>query len=226
MALTVIGTGFPRTGTMSLKLALNQLGFGPCYHASETFMHPEHVPLWVRAGGGEAVWDTLFEGYHATTDAPACYFWRELTERYPTAKVLHSTRDPEDWFASTQATVYGPDAITSEPTPELKPLRDMLEKRRGGGSVNDRAFLIDWFTRHEAEVKAAIPAERLLVFEASQGWAPLCAFLGVPVPDTPYPRVNERAQTAAMIARMRAAGRDPKVVHEAMEALAKPSPPS
>src|SRR5215469_17262715 len=113
MALRVIGTGFPRTGTMALKLALNQLGFGPCYHASEMLAHPERGALWMQAGNGNADWDAIFEGYQSTTDAPGCYFWRELVEHYPTAKVLHSVRDPVSWFESTQATVFGPNSLSA-----------------------------------------------------------------------------------------------------------------
>jgi hypothetical protein len=204
MALTVIGSGFPRTGTLSLKLALNQLGFGPCFHADELLAHLDRLPLWVRAGEGDADWKAIFDGYHSTVDAPGCNFWRELTEYYPTAKVLHSVRDPESWFESAQATVFGPNSPAMNPPPFAKPFFDMLARRRGGKSLQDRDFMLASFKRHTEEVTTTVPAERLLVFNVAQGWAPLCAFLGVPVPDTPFPRVNVREQfpsdAAAMFA--------------------------
>jgi hypothetical protein len=226
MALTVIGSGFPRTGTMSLKLALNQLGFGPCFHASELPMHLDRMPLWVRAGDGDADWDAIFDGYRSTVDAPSCYFWRELVERYPTAKVLHSVRDPESWFESTQATVFGPKSLAANPPPPAKPFFDMLVKRIGGKSLQDRDFMLDRFKRHTEEVTAAIPAQRLLVFDAAQGWAPLCAFLGVPVPATPYPRVNVREQMVALMARTRNPDGtvDQDQIREGMESLTKHVP--
>jgi hypothetical protein len=188
---------------MSLKLALNQLGFGPCYHASEMFSHPERIPLWVQAGDGDADWEAVFAGYRATTDAPGCFFWRELTERYPDAKVLHSVRDPLAWFDSGQATVFGPNSLTANPPPAAKPFFDMLARRRGAMSLQDRDEMLAWFERHTEEVRAAIPADRLLVFEVTQGWGPLCAFLGAPVPDTPFPKTNERAELAARMAQFR-----------------------
>ena len=103
MALKVIGSGLGRTGTLSLKLALEQLGLGPCHHMVEVFMHPESIPLWVAAGAGKADWPAIFSGYQSMVDYPGCKFWRELIDYYPDAKVLHSIRDPERWFESTQA---------------------------------------------------------------------------------------------------------------------------
>ena len=198
MALSIIGAGLGRTGTSSLKVALQMLGVGQCYHMSEIFLHPEHMPLWIRAARGEAVWDQIFEGYGATVDHPGCRFWRELMAYYPDAKVILTVRDPEKWFESTQETIFGPQMqgfVMSSPLGEFfeKVVRPQFDNR-----LNDHDFLIDTFKKHNAKVMATVPKDKLLVFEASQGWEPLCAFLGVPVPSEPFPRVNTREEHAQM----------------------------
>ena len=107
MTLDVIGAGFGRTGTMSLKVALEELGFGPCYHMSEVFAHPEHVELWRAAAQGKEVdWEQIFGGYRATVDWPACSFYGELMEKYPDAKVILTVRDPQRWYESAYNTIY------------------------------------------------------------------------------------------------------------------------
>jgi hypothetical protein len=193
MPLKVIGAGYPRTGTLSLKFALETLGFGPCHHMAELIMHPEQVPLWLRMTDGESLdWDEIYAGYSSTTDAPGCFFWRELAERYPDAKVILSIRSAESWWTSANATV-----MAAPPPPPVAPLIARLtSKRSGKGEVipnpldPDREAAIAAFDRHNEEVRRTIAPERLLVFEARQGWDPLCAFLGVAAPDRPYPRVN------------------------------------
>ena len=181
---------------MSLKLALEQLGLGPCHHMVEVFMHPESVPLWVAAGAGNPDWDAIFAGYQSMVDYPGCKFWRELMDHYPDAKVLHSLRDPDKWFDSTQATIFAPGSGALN-APE--PMRDFFGMVMSdfGGRQHERAFMVEYFKRHTDAVVASVPKDRLLVFEASQGWEPLCAFLGVPVPDTPYPRENTTADFQA-----------------------------
>jgi hypothetical protein len=195
MALKVIGSGLGRTGTKSLQTALNMLGVGPCHHMVEVFMHPERIPLWIAAGAGKPDWDAIFDGYQSTVDYPSAAFWRELAAYYPDAKVLHSTRDPEAWFESTQATIFSPDspgarALRNGEEPILSFMRAFMGDI--ADCMHDRSFMIDHFRRHDDAVRTAIPSERLLVFEAEQGWAPLCAFLGVAVPDAPYPSENKR----------------------------------
>jgi len=189
MGLKVIGSGLGRTGTLSTKLALEQLGFGPTHHMVEVFMHPETVPLWVEAGNGRPLWDAIFEGYSSMVDHPGCCYWRELMAHYPDAKVLHTVRDPDKWFESTQATIFAPDR---PPPPEGTPMRPFFNQLNAwyGGDMHDRGFMTDFFRRHTERVVAGVPKERLLVFEVAQGWGPLCEFLGVPVPDTPFPREN------------------------------------
>ena len=120
MALKVIGSGLGRTGTMSLKLALEQLGLGPCHHMVEVFAHPESIPLWIAAGAGKPDWDAIFAGYQAMVDYPGCKFWRELMDYYPDAKVLHSLRDPDKWFDSTQATIFAPGSGAGAPPDRWK----------------------------------------------------------------------------------------------------------
>jgi hypothetical protein len=191
MTLKVIGSGLGRTGTLSLKLALEQLGFGPCHHMMEVFQHPESTPLWVAAGRGQPDWEAIFAGYQAMVDYPGSRFWRELAAYYPDAKVIHSTRDADAWFDSTQATILAPGSFAENP-PE--PMREFFEIVTGDfeGRIHDRAHMVARFHAHEAEVLATIPKDRLLVFNVGDGWRPLCAFLGAPVPDSPYPSENSR----------------------------------
>jgi hypothetical protein len=195
MPLDVIGAGLGRTGTLSLKLALEQLGFGPCYHMLEVRKAPERVLHWNRIAAGEPVdWEEVFDGFRATVDWPACNYWRELMARYPAAKVILSLRDPESWFRSTQATIFS-DAVQSGAPPAIvKILSDVV-----GADLADRERCIASFERHNASVRAGVPEERLLVFDAKQGWAPLCAFLGVAVPDAPFPAVNTTGEFRKMI---------------------------
>lgn len=200
MALKVIGSGLGRTGTLSTKLALEQLGFTRCHHMAEVFMNAERqVPLWVEAGRGRPDWDAIFDGYQAMVDHPGCAYWRQLMDHYPEAKVLHTVRDPDRWFDSTQATIFNPD----RPDPPAgTPLGDFFAQltRFYGGDMHDRAFMTDFFRRHTETVVATVPKERLLVFNVAEGWEPLCRFLGVPVPDTPYPRENTTEQFQARVA--------------------------
>jgi hypothetical protein len=198
VALKVIGSSLGRTGTLSTKLALEQLGFAPCHHMAEVLMHPQTIPLWVAAGQGRPDWDALFDGYQAMVDHPGCRYWRELMDYYPDAKVLHTVRDPDKWFDSTQATIFNP----NRPKPEAEPMKTFFGQLNEwyGGDMHDRAFMTDFFRRHTETVVATVPKDRLLVFDVKQGWEPLCAFLGVPVPDTPYPRENSTEQFQSRIA--------------------------
>ena len=215
MALKVIGSGLGRTGTMSTKLALEQLGLR-CHHMVEVFMHPQSVPLWIDAGNGKPDWDAIFDGYEAMVDHPGCAYFEELMRHYPDAKVLHTVRDPDKWFDSTQATIFNPD----RPLPAEGPMKDFFDQLRGfySGDMNDRAFMTDFFRRHTERVLATVPKERLLVFEVAQGWGPLCDFLGVPVPDTPYPRENSTEQFQARSAAMAGRPMDPAAIRAEVDA--------
>ncbi len=200
MTLRVIGAGFGRTGTMSLKAALERLGLGKCYHMLELAQNPHHAELWQRAHRGEAVaWDTLFEGYQAAVDWPSCNFWREQLAHYPDARVLLSLRSPDSWYDSVMETIYAfSHAALESGDPRLQAharlADELIWQGVFDGRIGDRAHAIDTFERHNQAVIDAVPAARLLVFEARDGWAPLCRFLDVAVPDEPYPRVNTRDQ--------------------------------
>jgi hypothetical protein len=200
MALKVVGSGLGRTGTKSLQSALNMLGVGPCHHMVEVFMHPESMALWVQASEGRPNWDAIFDGYGSAVDYPSAHYWRELATYYPDAKIIHTVRDPDAWFESTQATIFAPDGVAARAIASGEgPAGAFFRSFTKGlvGHLNDRGFLIDHFRRHNETVKAAIPAERLLIFEAGQGWAPLCEFLGLPIPKDPYPSENNRAEFIA-----------------------------
>lgn len=196
MALKVVGAGLGRTGTLSMKRALEQLGFGPCHHMIEVFMHPESVPLWIDAGDGRPDWDAIFRDYTSMVDYPGARYWRQLAEHYPEAKVLLTLRDPDAWFESTQATIFAPNSPAVNAPPEMKRFFASFIGEFGE-RLHDRAFMTDHFRRHNALVQATIPKERLLVYEVGEGWTRLCAFLGVPVPDTPFPSENSREEFRA-----------------------------
>jgi hypothetical protein len=196
VALKVIGAGLGRTGTKSLQTALNILGLGPCHHMTEVFAHPESVALWIEAGAGRPDWDAIFADYQSVVDYPGAAYWRELAAYYPDAKVVLSVRDPDQWFDSTQATVFAPEGITDRAWRDEGPMATFIRSFSGvlSGHFHDRAFLTDYFRRHNEAVKRTIPPERLLVCEVGQGWAPLCEFLGAAIPDQPYPSENSRAE--------------------------------
>jgi hypothetical protein len=199
MTLKVIGAGLGRTGTLTLKAALEQLGLGPCHHMVEVFAYMEQADFWRRAAEGESVdWEEIYANYPATVDWPSCHFWRQLSDRYPDAKMLLTVRDPERWWESMSETIVkAMRAGAADPDAGRRQAMRFAEL-----IISEQAFAGDYsrenaiaaFNRHNAAVRAAIPAERLLVYEVSQGWAPLCAFLGVPVPDTPFPRTNSREE--------------------------------
>jgi hypothetical protein len=199
MALKIIGSGLGRTGTASLKQALEQLGF-PCHHMIEVFMHPEQPALWVDAAKGRPNWAEIYKNYTATTDYPGCIFWRELMAEYPDALVLHSTRDPEQWFESTQATIFAPGRGPSQMPPHIRPMFEALFEGRLGLDRNNHDEMIAYFKRHEEEIMHGVPAKKLLVFNAKEGWGPLCKFLDLPVPATPFPKNNTREEFRARVA--------------------------
>jgi hypothetical protein len=195
MSLKIVGSGLGRTGTKSLQTALGMLGFGPCHHMVEVFAHPESAALWIRASHGEDVWDEIFADYQSAVDYPSAAYWRQLAAKYPHAKVLHTTRDPDRWYESAISTIFAPDSMARNAPPD-SPIAAFFASFTGEvrDHLDDRAWMTDFFRRHDAAVKAAFPAERLLVYETGSGWEPLCAFLGVPVPAEPYPSENSREE--------------------------------
>jgi len=200
MALKLIGAGLGRTGTLSLKLALESLGVGPCYHMAEVLMDPSRGHSWVRAADGQPDWNSIFKGFAATVDYPGCTFWRDLVQFYPSAKVLLSVRSPQDWFESTQQTIFSEEQSKPIVQSSLKVFFDKTVFKTFGDRIHDRDFMIGAFQRHNDAVKSLVPKDRLLVYEVAQGWPPLCKFLEVPVPDSPFPRVNSREERARVLA--------------------------
>jgi hypothetical protein len=197
VALKVVGAGLGRTGTLSLKAALEQLGFGPCHHMVEVFARPAQTAFWCRAAEGEAVdWEEVLGGYSASVDWPSCHFYRQLAACYPEAKVVLTVRDPVQWYASMSATIIRAMEIrAAETDPAVRAqtrFTDLILGEQTFGWDYSEASVTAAFVRHNAAVQAAIPAERLLVYEVAQGWAPLCSFLGADVPAGEFPRTNSR----------------------------------
>jgi len=207
MQMKVIGAGLPRTATLSQKVALEMLGFGPCYHMVDVLADLTLVPPWVAALEGEPRWEQIFAGFQSTVDWPGGFFYRELLDAYPDAKVLLSVRDPQAWERSMRDTVWGVrhgDSLIAhlsgaralvDPQWEgyLAMIDGVLWKDRGvfAGPHHDRDWLIDAMQRHSEEVKRTVPAEKLLVWQVGDGWEPLCRFLEVDVPAAPFPHAND-----------------------------------
>jgi hypothetical protein len=212
MPLQIVGAGFGRTGTLSTYTALNQLGF-PCYHMMEVLGKPQnkkrHLDFWRdvadKPDAQRQDWEQIFAPYIASVDNPACCVWRELIRFYPDAKVLLTLhpKGADAWYESVMETIY-----FTENTWQFKVLKFATPFGRKFGTMShkliwkhlhrdtmpDRARATAFYNRHIEEVKAAVPAERLLIFTANQGWAPLCKFLDVAVPNGPFPNVNDRAE--------------------------------
>jgi len=206
--LRIVGAGLPRTGTNSLKLALERLTGGRCYHMLEVSERPGAADAWKAAAEGQTPhWDMLLGGYHAAVDWPASAFWRELAAANPEAPVLLSQRtSAEQWWGSVEKTVAVALASPSG-DPEIARIREM-------GRTLARRFCPEWpdpaaaqaaYERHNAQVRAAIASDRLVEWRPADGWEPLCAMLGVAVPDEPFPRTNDAAEFRA-VAKLDGAG--------------------
>ena len=216
--LELIGVGFGRTGTDSTRVALNHLGF-PCYHMFEMLTNPKnrsHVGFWNAVAstppGTQHDWGKVFARYRATVDNPAACVWRELVEAYPNAKVLLTLHPggPSAWYDSTVATIYAPTKawqwrLLSWTTPFGFRMNRMTRRLIWGrfleNTMDDRGAAIARYERHIEEVKASVPEERLLVFRVDEGWEPLARFLGVPVPESPFPHTNDRETLKRRLAR-------------------------
>ena len=198
MNLRVVGAGLPRTGTHSLQLALEHLLNGRCYHMREIPGHPFDLgPDWNLAlEGGTPDWNQLLNEYVATVDWPASMFWRELSGAYPDALVLLSVRDSaETWYQSFSETILPVARKALAPDwKEGRGLLDLFERFTGTTDWDDPAALITAYERHNDDVKKAVPEDRLLVWNASEGWQPICQVLRLPVPDEPFPWVNRRSE--------------------------------
>jgi hypothetical protein len=200
MPLKVIGAGFGRTGTRSLKTALEKLGFGKCYHMEEVMKNPRHLKRWADVMHGcEPDWESMFEGYQSSTDWPVAAYYRELMQVYPEAKFILTVRDPERWHKSIMNTIYQHSRKFRGFTRMIPTVYQFLEGMEKvvwqdifHRKLEDQACAIEVFNKHIEEVKRVVPQDHLLIFEARQGWEPLCAFLNVPVPKhMPYPHKNK-----------------------------------
>ncbi len=205
--MKLIGAGLPRTGTLTQKIALEMLGLGPTYHMVEVFADPDRIGLWEQALDGKPRWAKIFAGYDSTVDLPGCYFWEELIGVYPNARVLLSVRDPEQWERSVRQTVWAmrnSDSVVcllSDAQAHVNPrwqaflkMTDRLAWTERGIFASGHetpAQLIEGMERHNEAVRRVVPPGRLLVWNVTEGWEPLCEFLGIPVPDAPFPHVNE-----------------------------------
>ena len=220
--MKILGAGFGRTGTASLKIALETLGFGPCYHMIEVFAHPEHARIWVAAWRGEPVdWAGVLGGYEAAVDWPACTFYEELVERNPEAKVILSVRDPERWYESVRSTIYELSVIIprspvyrigyslvrlfiSGASRQVNLADEIIWQGTFDGRFEDKRHAIEVFERHNEQVRRQVPQDRLLVYEVKAGWGPLCEFLGVEEPDEPFPHANDTAEMRRRLRQLKA----------------------
>ena len=209
--MKLIGAGLPRTGTLSQKVALEILGFGPCYHMVNVLAELDLAAQWRRALDGEQDWPQVFDGFQATVDWPGSFFYRELAEAYPDAKVLLSVRDGDAWATSMRDTIWGVlygDILIRH----LSSARAMVDPKWRGyielmKEMWQRSGLIDGeettsgcmsgaMQHYHEEVRRTVPSDRLLVWSVSDGWEPLCEFLEVPVPEMPFPHLNDTKEFA------------------------------
>jgi hypothetical protein len=208
--MKVIGAGMPRTGTLTQKMALEMLGLGPCYHMVDVLADLDQAALWERALDHEPPWQEIFTGFNSTVDWPGGYFYRELAEHYPEAKVVLSVREPAEWERSMRQTVWsvrhGESLIRLLSSAQacvnpqwagfLNMIDRLLWEGRGtfAGGKDAPEQMIETMLAHNEAVKAAVAPERLLVWSVTEGWGPLCEFLEVPVPDVPFPHINDRRE--------------------------------
>jgi hypothetical protein len=202
MALKVIGAGFGRTGTTSLKAALEQLGFAKCHHMQEVVTSRRQIELWqTKAEKREVDWDEVFDGFQASCDWPSSTYWEELAAHYPDAKIVLTVRDEARWYDSCAETIYPFSYVlpqwAARVIPYFRSFNRMVVAQvwHGvfGGRFEDREHALAIYRAHVAHVRATAPPDRLLVFESKEGWEPLCRFLDVPVPADPYPHLNDAA---------------------------------
>ena len=197
MSLRVVGAGLPRTGTKSLKEALERLLQGPCYHMAEVFEHLDHVPVWREALKGRPPdWNEVLAGYVAAVDWPASAFWRELSGANADAIVLLSMRkSPQVWWESVDATIL--QVARREPEPEIADWHRMFHELlwqewdlRDG--FDDAASAMAAYDRQIEAVRAAVPTDRLVEWHPGDGWEPICDALHVPIPSEAFPHANTR----------------------------------
>jgi hypothetical protein len=202
MTLEIIGAGFGRTGTYSLKSALEMIGFGPCHHMSEVIDNPEQIRHWTDVAAGRNDFDGIFSGYRSAVDFPVSAYWQDVLAANPDAKVILSARDPDDWYGSFSQTIL-PLILDQASWPEeRRPWFEMIERVIVGQALGGRTDRDGILAAYRANAEAAerlVEDGRALVFRARDGWAPLCDFLGVEIPGDPYPKTNARADFFAAV---------------------------
>lgn len=202
MALEIIGAGYGRTGTYSLKAALERLGYGPCHHMSEVIGEPRQIQLWAGVADGHPEYDRIFSGFRAAVDFPVSAYWQEVLAVTPGARVILSYRDAEDWYESFSQTIL-PLIIDRDAWPvEARPWFQMLERVVIGkalGGRTDREGILAAYRANEAAVRGLEADGKALVFSVRDGWDTLCRFLGAEVPDEPFPKTNARADFFASV---------------------------
>lgn len=210
--MKIISSGFGRTGTSSLREALVILGFGPCYHMDAVLSSPANIRAWYQISQGEpADWQAVFAGYNAAVDFPASAYYQEIMAAFPDAKVIHTVRDPERWYDSAEETIYQGQFLFPAWLQQLVPTtkqfvelqRKIIWQRALQGQFENRERAVEVFNEHTETVQRVVPAERLLVYRVAEGWEPLCNFLEVPVPDVPFPNINDREAMKKLLGRIR-----------------------
>ncbi len=200
MTLQIVGAGAGRTGTHSLKVALEQLLGGSCHHMMEMFDKPEQIAGFTAAIDGEPTdWSALLADFTAMVDFPGSLFWREIAAANPDAPILLSTRDAEGWYTSASNTIFL--AFDNMP-PELAPWMQAVKRGlhdRFSDDFENKDAMIAAYERHNAEVRAEVPAERLIDWTPSDGWGPICAGLNLPIPEQPFPITNTTKEFREMI---------------------------
>ena len=220
MSIKVIVAGLPRTGTNTMKTSLEMLGFGKAYHMKELLVHPNNVHFWqTLKSTGTTDWNNLYEGYQATVDFPAYPWYKQHMKQYPDAKVILTVRPFEKWYTSIYSTIWqsGPqtfqqkmammskmlfNARTRSVVKCIKLAKEMIFEVQFQKRFEDKVFAEEVFNKHNEDVKAYVPAEKLLVFDVTEGWEPLCDFLGVPEPDEPFPHLNKKENFKVMVAEL------------------------
>jgi len=217
MSIKIIGAGLPRTGTNTLKESLEMLGYNKTYHMKELLVHPENLHHWVTLKEtGMTKWEELYDGFEATVDFPGYPWYKEHMKHYPDAKVILTVRPFEKWYTSVYSTIWqaGPQTVSQKIAmmskllfnPRLRSVIKCVKFAKGTifgvhlqGQFTDKVFAEKIFDKHNADVKAYVPADKLLVYDVSEGWAPLCKFLGVPEPNEPFPHLNKKENFKAML---------------------------
>ncbi len=218
MSIKIIGAGLPRTGTNTLKQSLETLGYTKTYHMKELLVNPDQLHHWLALENNETPdWDDLYDGYQATVDFPAYPWYKQHMERYPDAKVIMTVRPFDGWYTSVKSTIWtaGPQTIGQKlgmmakmaTNPRLRKViqcvklaKRMIFAKHLQGRFEDKAFAEEVFNKHMEDVKAYVPADKLLVFDVRDGWGPLCQFLDKPVPEENLPHLNKKENFKTMLA--------------------------